>query len=128
MNRPIRTEYTETKIHVPWEPIVHLTGATETHHYLNEEGGIESHTTLHLQPMGCGHLASAGGTCSQCSRTSCPQCFKTCLLCHCPVGRCCFQIIRTATEEELFFCKACYGKVKRRKIFRNLISGIIRFD
>tara|TARA_R110002111_G_scaffold225795_1_gene287511 strand:- start:9733 stop:10122 length:390 start_codon:yes stop_codon:yes gene_type:complete len=129
MNNPIRSEFTETKIHIPWEEAVHLSEATETHHFLNDAGGIESHKTLHLKPMHCGHLVpTAGGACSKCSALICPSCLVMCPLCLGPIGPCCSRALLDVRGQEIRYCKSCYGKINRQRVLRKIISGFIRFD
>ncbi len=121
--KPIRSNVTRSVLHNKWNDTEVEFNATEVHHSLNDDNGIQSDEVQHVVALACGHYAEPAGLCSVCERTVCGSCMLVCASCAKPIGKC------HAAQDETgaWHCSECRAAQKRRTLVRALLSPIIRF-
>lgn len=120
----IRSNVTRSVLHNKWNDMEVDFNATEVHHNLSDDNGIQTHEVRHIVALDCGHYSDKpAGLCSVCERTVCESCMLMCASCAKPIGKCHASQNTTGT----WYCSECRAAQKRRSFLRILLSPIIRF-
>lgn len=125
--KPIRGERQRVVQH-DWNGNESPSQQQDTIHFLNDDGGIESHTTQRQFVMSCGCVNKpAGGICGDCSASMCTDHFRQCSGCEKPLCPRCSHTIQNK-QGMVHLCEVCNQTRNRKRLTRWLLSFFVEFN
>jgi hypothetical protein len=119
----IRSNLSQSVLHNDWNDTEVTFQASEIHHDLTNDGGIQSHEICHMVALSCGHFAQPVGLCGVCERPVCAACNLMCDSCARPIGRC----HAVGGDDGKWRCVDCAAARNRALLARKLLSPFVRF-
>ena len=119
----IRSNLSQSILHNDWNDEEATSQASEIHHDLTNDGGIQSREICHMFALSCGHFAQPVGLCGVCERPVCAACNLMCDSCARPIGRC----HAAEGDDRRWRCVDCDAARNRTIVARKLLSPFVRF-